>query len=130
MSDELIDQPKMKSWEESLESELWTPPTVDIYETETDYFITANMPGVSKENVRVKVEKANLIIMGRISYDEIATRKFLLKESRTANFYRSFKLSESINEKNVDAVFEDGQLLVKLPKFHKSKPRSIEIKLL
>ncbi|MFH1195477.1 MAG: Hsp20/alpha crystallin family protein [bacterium] len=130
MNDEEMEVTEGKSWEDSLDTELWTPPVVDIYETETDYFISASMPGVTKDNVRVKVEKANLIIMGRINYDEIQNRKFLLKESRTANYYRSFKLSESVNEKNVDATFEDGQLLVKIPKYHKSKPRSIEIKFL
>lgn len=116
------------SWEEALERESWVAPLIDIYETEQDFFLTAQMPGVSKENVKIKLEEGHLIIMGRISFDETVNRKYVLKESETGNFYRRFKISEGIDESKIDAKLENGVLSVVLPKHERLKPKTIEIK--
>lgn len=117
-----------KSWEEALENECWVAPLVDIYETDNDYFLTAFMPGVRKENLKIKLEDNHLVIMGRIDYDEAVNRKYVLKETETANYYRRFKISDSIDESKIDAKFENGVLEVKLPKHERVKPKLIEIK--
>ena len=44
-----------KSWDEALERESWIAPLVDIYETQDDYFLSAQMPGVKKEDVKMKL---------------------------------------------------------------------------
>ncbi|MCB0732882.1 MAG: Hsp20/alpha crystallin family protein, partial [Ignavibacteriae bacterium] len=67
---ELTQVDEKRSWEDALEQESWVAPLVDLYETNDDYFIVAAMPGVGKEDVKVKVEDGNLIIMGRINYME------------------------------------------------------------
>ena len=117
-----------KSWDEALEKESWIAPLVDIYETKDDYFLTAHLPGVSKESVKIKLEDGHLIIMGRISFDEALNRKYVLKETGLGNFYRRFKISESVNEQKIDAKLENGILNVQLPKHDRVKPKSIEIK--
>ncbi|MCX7797514.1 MAG: Hsp20/alpha crystallin family protein [Melioribacter sp.] len=117
-----------KSWEEALENECWIAPLVDIYETDNEYYLTAFMPGVKKENLKIKLEDNHLVIMGRINYDEAVNRKYVLKETETANYYRRFKISDSIDETKIDAKFEDGVLEVKLPKHERVKPKLIEIK--
>ena len=54
---EMVEVNQPKSWDEALEQESWIAPLVDIYETNDDYFLTAVMPGVKKENVKIKLEE-------------------------------------------------------------------------
>lgn len=117
-----------KSWDEALEKESWIAPLVDIYETMDDYFLTAQMPGVKKEDVKIKLEEGNLVIMGRIDYENSIGNKYVLKETEIGNFYRRFKISDSVDETKIDAKLENGILNVKLPKHDRLKPKTIEIK--
>lgn len=125
---EMVEVKQKGSWEEALERESWVAPLVDIYETKEDYRLNAFMPGVTKENVKIKLEEGNLVIMGRINFDETKDRRYVLKETETANYYRRFKVSDGIDESKIDASFENGMLVVELPKHDRIKPRSIEIK--
>ena len=117
-----------RSWEEALEKESWVAPLIDIYETNDDYFLVANMPGVAKEDVKVKVEEGDLVIMGRTDFLGEFQRKYLMKEIDSSNYYRKFKLSESVDEDKIDAKLENGKLFVHLPKVERVKPKNIEIK--
>jgi HSP20 family molecular chaperone IbpA len=85
------------------------------------------MPGVSREKIKVELEKGSLIIMGRIDYQDISTRKYILQENEFGNFYRKFNLSDSIDANKIDAKFENGQLVVNLPKHERMKPKNIVI---
>lgn len=125
---EMVEVKDKKSWDEALENEPWVAPLVDIYETVDDYYLTANMPGVSKENVKIKLEEGFLVIMGRVNVDEAKNRKYVLNEIEEGNYYRRFKISESIDEQKIDAKLENGVLNIKLPKHERVKPKSIEIK--
>lgn len=125
---QIFDVQTTKSWEEALENESWIAPIVDIYETEDDYFLTAQMPGVSKEHIKIKLEDGSLILMGRIDFKTIQNRKYILKEIESGNFFRRFKISNGIDESKIDAKFENGILNVKLPKHERVKPKTIEIK--
>lgn len=117
-----------RSWEEALEKESWVAPLIDIYETEEDYYILASMPGVKKEDVKIKIEDGDLVLMGRINYVEEMNKKYLLKEIDPSNYYRKFKLSDSVDEEKIVAKLENGRLQVHLPKVERVKPRTIEIK--
>lgn len=117
-----------RSWEEALEKESWVAPLVDIYETNDDYNLVANMPGVSREDVKIKIEEGDLVIMGRTNFLGELQHKFLMKEIDSSNYFRKFKISESIDEDKIDAKLENGRLYVHLPKVERVKPRTIEIK--
>ena len=117
-----------RSWEEALENESWVAPMVDIYETHDDYFLVANMPGVSKEDIQVKIEDGDLIIMGRLDFTTEMQRKYIMKEIDSSNYYRKFKLSDSVNESKIDAKLDNGRLYVNLPKVERVKPKTIQIK--
>lgn len=119
---------KTLNWDEALEKENWVAPHVDIYETEDDYVLIANMPGVSRENVRVKLEEGDMVIMGKIDYDGLLSRKFILNENEIGNFYRKFRISNGIDESKIEAKLENGQLIVNMPKHERVKPKNIEIK--
>jgi HSP20 family protein len=86
------------------------------------------MPGVKKEDVKIKLEDGNLVIMGRIDYDETVNKKYVLQETVLGNYYRRFKISDSIDETKIDAKLENGILNIKLPKHERVKPKTIEIK--
>jgi len=125
---DMVDVSQPMTWDEALERESWIAPLVDIYETKDDYFLTAIMPGVNKENVKIKLEEGHLVIMGRINFNDIVNRKYVLQESEIGNYYRRFKISDSVDESKIDAKLENGILNVKLPKHERVKPKTIEIK--
>ena len=125
---EMVEVNQPKSWDEALEQESWIAPLVDIYETNDDYFLTAVMPGVKKENVKIKLEEGNLVLMGRIDYNNTVNRKYVLHETEIGNYYRRFKISDSVDESKIDAKLENGILNLKLPKHERVKPKTIEIK--
>ncbi len=125
---EMVEVKEKKSWDEALEKEPWIAPLIDIYETENEYYLTANMPGVSKENVKIKLEDGFLVIMGRINFEESVNRKYVLNEIEFGNYYRRFKITDSVDEQKIDAKLENGVLNVKLPKHERIKPKTIEIK--
>ncbi len=123
-----LEETKVDNWQEALEKECWVAPVVDIYETTDDYTLVACMPGVSKENVKIKMEDGNLIVMGKVDYDTLLERNYVLNESQIGNFFRKFQISESIDDSRIEAKLENGQLIVNLPKHERAKPKNIEIK--
>ncbi len=121
---------KIKSWEEALESENWVAPLVDIEESVKDYIIICQLPGVSKNNMKIKIEDGHLVIMGRIDYEWRKNKKYAHRESELSNFYRKFKLTDGIDgdSDSIEAELENGILSIKLPKKGKTQKRIIEIK--
>ena len=83
MTDEkaMVKVEEKSSWDEALERESWVAPKTNIYETIDNYFLTTDLPGVSRENIKVELERGSLIVMGRIDYESISSRKFILKEN-------------------------------------------------
>lgn len=116
------------SIDELLEREAFVEPLTDIYETDDEFVLIANMPGVARDNVQLKLEVTSLIIFGRINFSDVVKRNYILNENEFGNFYRKFNISKSIDETRIEAKFENGQLIVKLPKHDRVKPRSIDIK--
>ncbi len=123
-----VEKEKQNEWEEALNKEAWVTPVVDIFETDDDYFLVVDMPGVSRDNIKLKLENGNLVIMGRINYDKVVNKNYIMQERNIGNFYREFKISDSIYHDKIEARYENGQLLVRLPKDEKIKPKNIEIK--
>lgn len=117
-----------QSWENLLSTEGSYAPLVDIYETNDEFILTADMPGVKKEDVNLKLEEGSMLIFGKINYQDILDHRFILKEKETGHFFRKFKISDTIDETKISAKFENGQLVVILPKHERVKPRTINIK--
>jgi len=101
-------------------------PAVDIFENSGSYFLIAEMPGVKKENARVKIESGSIQIMGRIE-SKPEESKGVLREIGYGNYYRKFRISDSIDEAGITATLESGRLTLVLPKTENAKPRVIEI---
>ena len=104
-------------------------PTVDIYEDENSVTLLAEMPGVSKNGVEIKLDDGNLFIEGSMQGDqEMAGKTVLLKEYEVGNFVRKFSVSETIDRENIEAVMANGILKLVLPKIKPAEPKKIEIK--
>ena len=119
---------KEQNWDEVLETESVVAPFVDVYETDDDFHLVANMPGVTRDDVKLKLEEGSLSILGKVNYKDLKNRKYILNENEIGNYYRKFRISNSVDETKIEARFENGQLTVRLPKHDRIKPRTIEIK--
>jgi HSP20 family protein len=105
-------------------------PTVDISETEAEYAIQAELPGVKKEDVRVTLENGVLTIQGeRRQQQSEPGRKYHRVEVSYGRFVRSFTLPDTVEAGNVRAEYADGMLNLHLPKSEKAKPRQIDVKI-
>ena len=100
---------------------------MDIFETVNDYILIANLPGVERSNIQVKLDDKSLIVFGKINFEEAVNRKYILNEKEIGNYFRSFKISDSIDKEKINARYDNGQLIVTLPKHDKVKPRKIDI---
>jgi len=129
MTDEkaIVKVEEKSSWDAAFENESWVAPKTNIFETAENYFLTTDMPGVSKKNVKVEMEKGSLLVMGRIDYENVSIRKFVLQENEFGNFYRKFNISDSVDSTKIEARFDNGQLVVTLPKHERVKPKNIVI---
>ncbi|MEZ5405209.1 MAG: Hsp20/alpha crystallin family protein [Verrucomicrobiia bacterium] len=104
-------------------------PLVDISEDEKEYIITAELPEIKKENVKVTVENGSLCITGERSFEKKEKNKRYHRIERFyGNFIRSFALPEDAEASKIVADFKEGVLKVHLPKSEKAKPQEIEVK--
>ncbi len=115
------------SIEEILSKQNSVSPSTDIYENPDEFMLIANMAGVPRSKVQVKVINDSLIVFGKINYDEAVNRNYILNENEVGNYFRKFKISDSIDETKISAKYDNGQLIVTLPKHEKVKPKKIDI---
>lgn len=117
-----------ESEQESMTLADWAP-SVDISETDSEYRIQVELPGVDKKGVKVSVHEGVLEISGeRKTEREEKTEKLHRVERAYGRFARSFVLPENVDENGVSAKYKDGVLDVRVQKAEEAKPRSIEVK--
>ena len=105
----------------------WTP-AVDIYETENDLVVKADLPDVDLKDIDVRVENQTLTIAGERKFekqDNVAGYHRI--ERSYGNFTRSFAVPNSFDTEKIAAWFKNGVLSVSLPKKEAAKPRQIKI---
>lgn len=107
-------------------SEFYVNPLVDIFETEDSLNVVADLPGVTRDGLNVKVEDGLLTIEGKITHEFL--KEPFMTEFQPISFFRQFELSEAIVQEKISAELKHGVLSVKLPKAEKEKPRKIEVK--
>ena len=104
-------------------------PAVDIEETDKEYLIKAELPEVTKENVKVEMLEGVLTIEGeRKREKEEKGKKFHKLERSYGKFVRQFALPVEVDGGKIQAEFKDGMLNVHLPKTAAAKPKGIEVK--
>ncbi len=103
-------------------------PAVDIFETEKEITLLADIPGVTSENLNIDLRDNVLTLTGDIAPLEGAEEEDILIEYEIGRYFRQFTLSEVIDQDRIDAQLTDGVLRLTLPKVEKATPRKIEIK--
>jgi len=105
-------------------------PPVDIVEDQEGITLTADMPGVAKENLAIGVDGDTLTLEGGVMLNEPAELKTVYAEVHVAQYRRSFVLSRDLDTGRIDARLQNGVLTVRIPKAEQAKPRRIEVKAL
>jgi HSP20 family protein len=104
-------------------------PAVDVLETDTEFQIQAELPGLEKEQVSLSVEEGVLTISGRREQEKEGNGKRYHKIERAyGGFARSFTVPDLVDQHKVSAEFKNGVLTVRLPKSEKARPKAIEVK--
>jgi HSP20 family protein len=103
-------------------------PNVDIFETDTEITLLADMPGVTADNLTIDLRDNILTLTGEVAPVEEANEEDILIEYETGKYHRQFNLSSVIDQSKIDAKLNDGVLRLSLPKVEKATPRRIEVK--
>ena len=101
-------------------------PRVDIFETENELLLLADLAGVRPEDVDLHYEKGELMLYARVR-ERGPRENFLLQEYGEGDFYRAFSISESIDASRIEASCKNGVLTVHLPKTEAARPRQIKV---
>jgi HSP20 family protein len=104
-------------------------PALDITEDEHAFVVSAELPGLKKEDVQIQFENGVLSISGEKKQESETTEKnWHRMERRFGAFYRSITLPAGVDVEKVEATFTDGVLSVRIPKREEVKPKAIKIK--
>jgi HSP20 family protein len=103
-------------------------PAVDIYETEDELVVKADLPDVSEKDLDVRIENNTLTIRGERKFEKKVEEENYLRVERTyGSFSRSFSLPNTVNSEAIKAEYKNGVLTVELPKRAESKPKQIKV---
>jgi HSP20 family protein len=116
-----------------LEEENWSlatwSPACDIYETDNEIVVKAELPEVKKEDVKVSIENNVVTIHGERKFSEETKRENYRRLERSyGEFTRSFTLPSFVDTGKINAEFKDGMLRVTMPKREEAKPKQVEVK--
>ena len=107
-------------------------PAVDIYETENELVVKADVPDVNPEDLDIRVENNILTIRGERKFEtqgheKVNENNYLRIERAYGSFSRSFSLANSVNSEAIKADYHNGVLTLSLPKREEAKPKQIKV---
>ena len=104
-------------------------PRIDISETDLEYCLEVEMPGVNQQNIELKIDNNILSLKGQKEQNsEDKGENYHMRGRHYGSFQRSISLPSNVNEEDIQAHFENGILCVKIPKKEQGKAKKIEIK--
>jgi HSP20 family protein len=104
-------------------------PAVDVTEDDNAYYVQMELPGMSKEDVKISYKNDVLVISGEKKSEEKEEKNnYHHYERRYGKFERAFRINSHIVEDKIDASFKNGVLVIDLPKAEEVKPKEIEVK--
>jgi HSP20 family protein len=105
----------------------WSP-AVDIFETENELVLKADLPEVSQKDIDVRMENQTLTIAGERRFETDETKKGFHRIERSyGQFVRSFAVPNTFDTEKIGAEFHNGVLTVSLPKKEAAKPRQVKV---
>ena len=102
-------------------------PAVDIFESEKEITLVADMPGVNAKDLTIDLRDDTLTLRGDVKPEDRTDEQKILQEYQMGSYFRQFNLSEAINQNKIDAKIKDGVLRLTLPKEEKAVPRKITV---
>jgi HSP20 family protein len=113
--------------DEELATGTWSP-AVDIHETDDSFVLSADLPGLKKDDIQINVEDNALTIKGEKKFEEKVPRdKYIRVERSYGTFVRSFSLPQNVDSTKIKATFKDGVLDLTLPKREEARPKKIAV---
>ena len=106
--------------------ERYVAPPVDIYETRDGLVVLADLPGVAKDALEVRIDTHVLTIRGHARH--MVPGELTYREYELVNFFRQFELSDKVDQGRITADLQCGVLTLNLPKAEEAKPRQIEVR--
>lgn len=117
--------PSREIVQETREPARYLLPAVDIYETADGLTVVADVPGVGKDDLDIRVEDNVLTILGRV--DRREPENVVRREFGLASYWRQFTLGDAVDRDRIEANLEQGVLSLRLPKAERARPRQIKI---
>ncbi|HKO04956.1 MAG TPA: Hsp20/alpha crystallin family protein [Candidatus Acidoferrales bacterium] len=123
----MFDEPVFRGFRTPTSLTIWTP-AVDIFETEHEIVLKAELPDIDEKDIDVRVEKNTLTLSGERKFEkEFKEENALRMERYYGTFSRTFTLPNIVKLDAVKAEYRNGVLTVKLPKLEEAKPKQIKI---
>jgi len=119
------DEGTVQTREEIRSNEQYIRPAVNIIETSDGLTLTADLPGATKENLDVNVEKGILTISAPVNHAMPGTLAY--REFDLATYYRQFTIPESLDHEKAHADYVNGILTLRIPKAEVAKPKRIAV---
>jgi HSP20 family protein len=105
-------------------------PACDIYETDNEIIVKADLPGVKKEDLHVNLENNLLTIRGERKFEEETKKENYRRVERSyGEFMRSFTLPSFADPNKINADYKDGMLRVSIAKREEARPKQVEVKI-
>ena len=115
-----------RSWDEASLT-TWAPP-VDIFETEQELVVKADLPDIKPEELDIRVENNILTIRGERQFEKKVEEKNYLRVERSyGSFSRSFSLANTVKTEAIKAEYKNGVLTLTVPKREEAKPKQIKV---
>jgi len=103
-------------------------PSVDIFETDNELVLKADVPGVEQKDIDIRIENGTLSLKGERKFERDEKNKGFHRQERSyGSFVRYFTIPDTVDSENVKADFQGGVLTVTLPKKEIAKPKSIKV---
>jgi HSP20 family molecular chaperone IbpA len=105
--------------------ERYLTPAVDIYETDDGLVLVADLPGVDKEGLSVRVDSGLLTLQGKLGHPQRANAVY--EEYGLLHYFREFRLGEEVDQEKIGAELKNGVLTLQMPKREQAKPKQIPV---
>lgn len=102
-------------------------PAVDVYESQEELLIVADLPGVAADGLSIDLEEDRLTISGRRAVVVAPDAKLLMGNDGDFEYKRVFTVPDAVDAEKIEAAFDAGVLTLRLPRHERTRPRRIAV---
>ena len=126
-SSEATQAPSGSTQQRAQSAEAPIRPPVDVWEDKDGITLCADMPGVSRDRLNLRIDGNNLIVEGQVQFELPENAEALYADVRSSLYRRTFSLSGELETGKIEASLKDGVLTVRIPKRAELRPRKIDV---